>query len=85
MEVHQEEEDRPPPRGLSTWQSSGPSGPDICEVDRLGRSVGPCKMYGFLGLFKLRSIFYGFLVFVRFSAKVGPRNLPDGPGLKNAT
>ncbi len=30
-------------------------------------------------------IFYSFCVFGRFSAKVGPRNLPNGPGLRNAT
>ncbi len=34
---------------------------------------------------KLKYIFWFFSVFGRFSAKVGPKNLPNAPGLKNAT
>jgi hypothetical protein len=34
---------------------------------------------------KLKYVFLVFSVFGRFSAKVGPRNLPNGPGLKNTT
>ena len=34
---------------------------------------------------KLEYIFVLFSVFSRLSAKIGPRNLPNGPGLTNAT
>ncbi len=34
---------------------------------------------------KLKYIFVFFLVFGRFSAKVGPKSVPNGPGLKNAS
>ncbi len=65
-------------------------GPKPYKFIGFGDIYGP-KPYEFIGFGdihgprKLKYKCYLFLMFGRFSANVGPRNVPNGPGLKNAT